>query len=48
MAVKTAQYIFEGQTYNLTYNSPPGNGKLRLQLQVSRATISRIMFLAER
>lgn len=24
MAVKTAQYIFEGQTYNLTYNSTSG------------------------
>ena len=24
MAVKTAQYIFEGQTYNLTYNSTTG------------------------
>ena len=23
MAVKTAQYIFNGQAYNLTYNSTP-------------------------
>ena len=25
MAVKTAQYIFNGQAYNLTYNSTSGN-----------------------
>ena len=47
MAVKTAQYIFNGQTYNLTYIRPPGNGKLRLQLQVSPVTARRIMSSAE-